>query len=314
MTGGTLSAFIFYAILVAFSVGTVSEVIGDLQRAAGAAERLLELLSAQPDISVPARPVPLPSPAIGRVEFAAVTFRYPARPDRASLQDFSLTVSPGETVALVGPSGAGKTTVFQLLLRFYDPTSGVVKVDGIDVKTADPAEVRCRVGVVSQDPVIFGASAWENLRYGRADASDAEVRAAADAAAATEFLDRLPEGFSTFLGEKGVRLSGGQRQRIAIARAILRNPPILLLDEATSALDAESERSVQAALERVSVGRTTLVIAHRLATVLRADRIIVIDQGLIVAQGSHQSLIQAGGLYARLAALQFTDGNGTSIH
>ncbi len=313
MTGGTLSAFVFYAILVAVSVGTVSEVIGELQRAAGAAERLLELLAAQPDIGIPARPVPLPSPAIGGVEFAAVTFRYPARPDRASLQDFSLSVSPGETVALVGPSGAGKTTVFQLLLRFYDPTSGVVKVDGIDVKAADPAEVRRRVGLVSQDPVIFGASAWENLRYGRADASDAEVRAAADAAAATEFLDRLPDGFSTFLGEKGVRLSGGQRQRIAIARAILRDPPILLLDEATSALDAESERSVQAALERVSVGLATLVIAHRLATVLKADRIIVIDEGRIVAQGSHQSLIQAGGLYARLAALQFTDGSATSI-
>lgn len=311
MTGGALSAFVFYAILVAFSAGTVSEVIGDLQRAAGAAERISELLATRPDIVAPPVPVALPTPAIGSVTFDAVTFHYPARPDQASLHDFSLTVAPGETVALVGPSGAGKTTVFQLLLRFYDPGRGSVKVDGVDIRTADPAEVRRRVGLVAQDPVIFGASAWENLRYGRPDASDAEVRMAADAAKASEFLDRLPEGFDTFLGEKGVRLSGGQRQRIAIARAILRNPPILLLDEATSALDAESERAVQAALELLAEGRTTLVIAHRLATVLKADRIVVIDEGRIVAQGSHQSLIAAGGLYARLAALQFTDVAGT---
>lgn len=308
MTGGALSAFVFYAILVAVSGGTVSEVIGELQRAAGAAERVLELMESRPAIIAPAAPVALPRPAVGQVAFDAVTFHYPARPDQAALHDFSLTVSPGETVALVGPSGAGKSTVFQLLLRFYDPASGVIRIDGVDLKAADPADVRRHVGLVAQDPVIFGTSARENIRYGCPEASDEEVRAAADAAAASDFLDQLPEGFDTFLGEKGVRLSGGQRQRIAIARAILRNPPILLLDEATSALDAESERAVQTALEHLATGRTTLAIAHRLATVLRADRIIVVDQGRIVAEGSHQSLVEAGGLYARLAALQFTDG------
>ncbi|HWK46822.1 MAG TPA: ABC transporter transmembrane domain-containing protein [Stellaceae bacterium] len=312
LSGGDLSAFVFYAILVAVSTGTLSEVAGDLQRAAGAAERLTELLETRSDIVAPALPVALPvsspgSVAPGSVALRDVTFAYPARPDLPSLDDFSLTVEPGETVALVGPSGAGKTTVFQLLLRFYDPQQGVVQIDGVDVRQADPRAVRARIGLVAQDPAIFGATAWENIRYGRPEASDAEVRQAAEAAAATEFLDQMPQGFDTFLGEKGVRLSGGQRQRIAIARAILRNPPILLLDEATSALDAESERAVQAALERLSVGRTTLVIAHRLATVLKADRIVVMDQGCVVASGTHDELSRQGGLYARLAALQFTD-------
>jgi ATP-binding cassette subfamily B protein len=307
MTGGELSAFVFYAVLTAFAVGTISEVFGDLQRAAGAAERLLELLATEPAITALARPVAFPSPPQGRVRLDGVTFLYPSRPERPALADFSLAVEPGETVALVGPSGAGKTTVFQLLLRFYDPAKGSVMVDGVDARQADPAALRRRIGVVAQEPVIFSASAAENIRYGRPEASAAELRAAAEAAAATEFLDRLPAGFDTFLGEKGVRLSGGQRQRVAIARAILRDAPILLLDEATSALDSASERAVQRALERLAAGRTTLVIAHRLATVLRADRIIVMDEGRIVAAGRHQELIGAGGLYARLAALQFTE-------
>jgi ATP-binding cassette subfamily B protein len=308
MTGGELSAFVFYAILMAVSVGTVSEVIGDVQRAAGAAERLLELLATAPDIQAPAAPKAVPFPASGRVEFDGVTFHYPARPDKPSLHGFTLAVAPGETVALVGPSGAGKSTVLQLLLRFYDPEQGAIRFDGVDLKDADPGDIRRQIGLVAQDPVIFAASAWDNIRYGRPDASDEEVREAARAANALEFLDALPEGFSTFLGEKGVRLSGGQRQRLAIARAILRNPPLLLLDEATSALDAESERAVQAALEKLSEDRTTLVIAHRLATVKKADRIVVIEDGRIVAEGTHDALIKEGGLYARLAALQFTDG------
>jgi ATP-binding cassette, subfamily B, bacterial len=307
MTGGELSAFVFYAVLTAFAVGTLSEVYGDLQRAAGAAERLLELLATRSEITAPAHPLAFPAPARGDVALDGVTFFYPSRPERPALADFSLAVAPGETVALVGPSGAGKTTVFQLLLRFYDPTRGSVRVDGVDIAAVDPAELRRRIGFVAQDPVIFGASAADNIRYGRPEASDSEVRAAAEAAAAADFLDLLPEGLDTFLGEKGVRLSGGQRQRVAIARAILRNPPILLLDEATSALDAESERAVQRALERLAAGRTTLVIAHRLATVLRADRIIVMEEGRIVAQGRHDALIREGGLYARLAALQFSD-------
>ncbi|MBM3571288.1 MAG: ATP-binding cassette domain-containing protein, partial [Alphaproteobacteria bacterium] len=305
ISAGQLSAFVFYAVVVAGSVGALSEIAGDLQRAAGAAERLMELLGTPSKIAAIAHPVSLPRPARGKIEFSRVTFHYPARPDRAALAEFDLDVAPGERVALVGPSGAGKTTVFQLLLRFYDPQSGAIRVDDVELRSADPADLRGRIGLVPQEPVIFSADAWENIRYGRPDASDAEVRAAATAAAATEFLDRLPQGFATFLGEKGVRLSGGQRQRIAIARAILRNTVILLLDEATSALDSESERLVQRALEQLMVGRTTLVIAHRLATVQKADRIVVIDQGRIVAQGDHATLMGAGGLYARLAKLQF---------
>jgi len=305
ISGGELAAFIFYAATVAFSVGVISEVFGELQRAAGATERLIELLEEEPEIVAPQHPLAMPDPAQGRIQFENVTFHYPSRPDLPALTDFSLDVRPGETVALVGPSGAGKTTVFQLLLRFYDPERGSVKIDGIDISCADPQTVRQRMAIVPQDPVLFGASGMENIRFGRPGATDAEVRTAAEAAAADSFLDELPEGFATFLGEKGARLSGGQRQRISIARAVLRNPAILLLDEATSALDAENERLVQTALEKLMIGRTTLIIAHRLATVLNADRIAVIDKGRMVEIGTHMELLQSSPLYARLAALQF---------
>ena len=305
ISAGELSAFVFYAVVVAGAAGAISEVVGELQRAAGASERLIDLLATKADITAPARPVALPSPALGEVRFDDVTFHYPSRPDAPALVDFTLELEPGEKIALVGPSGAGKTTVMQVLLRFYDPSSGRIMLDGVDLRDADPAEVRARMGLVPQDPVIFAANSWENIRYGRPEADDEEVRAAAEAAAAAGFLDQLPDGFDSYLGEKGVRLSGGQRQRIAIARAILRDPAVLLLDEATSALDAESEHLVQGAIERLMADRTTIVIAHRLATVLKVGRIVVMDRGRIVASGSHEQLMEEGGLYARLAALQF---------
>jgi ATP-binding cassette subfamily B protein len=305
MSPGELSQFVLYAVLTAAAVGAVSEVWGDIQAAAGAAGRIQELLDAKPDIVAPPVPVPLPKPARGAVQFQNVTFRYPSRRDVSALDDFSVDIAPGETVALVGPSGAGKTTVFQLLLRFYDPDAGRVLIDGVDLATADPHEVRRMIGLVPQDTVIFSGSIAENIRYGRPEASDAEVEAAATAAQAHDFITRLPQGYATLLGERGTTLSGGQRQRIAIARAILKDPPILLLDEATSALDAESERAVQVALEALMKNRTTLIIAHRLATVQRADRIVVLDAGKATAEGRHRDLVAQGGLYAHLANLQF---------
>ena len=308
MSVGELIQFVIYAVLVAGAVGALSEIWGELQRAAGATERLVELLNVEDSVQDPARPVALPRPVRGEIAFQDVTFRYPARPETSALNGVSLHVKPGETVALVGPSGAGKTTILQLLMRFYDPQSGQITLDGIALPDLARADFRQHVALVPQDPVIFATSARENIRFGRPDASDAEVEAAAKAAAAHDFLSSLPQGYDSYLGERGVMLSGGQKQRVAIARAILRDAPILLLDEATSALDAESERLVQAAVEKLAEGRTTLVVAHRLATVKRADRIVVFDQGRIVAQGTHDQLVAEDGLYARLARLQFTDG------
>ena len=304
LSSGTLFAVVLYGALVAGSFGALTEVYGDLVRASGAASRLAELLNEVPEIAPPANPVVMP-PARGQLEFQHVRFRYPTRPEVAALDDFSLKVSPGETVAVVGPSGAGKSTLFQLAERFYDPEIGTVRIDGVVLTSADPAQFRQRISLVPQDTVLFAASARDNLRYGQWDASDDAIWAAAEKANAAGFLRELPEGLETYLGEGGARLSGGQRQRLAIARALLRDSPILLLDEATSALDAESEKLVQDALERLMVGRTTIVIAHRLATVRSADRIIVMDQGKIVEEGDHATLSAAGGLYARLASLQF---------
>ena len=305
MSGGQLGQFLMYAFFVGSAATALSSLWGEIQRAAGAMERLTELLQAQPEIRTPIDPAPLPARVTGRIRFEHVTFSYPSRPDERALDDFSLDVEPGDTVAIVGPSGAGKSTSFQLLLRFYDLRGGQIRVDGVDIAQVDPAALRRQIGLVPQETVLFGETALENIRYGRPGASDAEVRAAARLAAADEFIEQLPEGYATFLGERGTRLSGGQRQRIAIARAILKDPPILLLDEATSSLDAESERLVQQALEGLMTDRTTLVIAHRLATVKKVDRILVMDRGRVEAIGTHAELIRDNPLYARLAELQF---------
>ena len=305
MTGGDLAKFLSYAIFMGTSVAALSEMWGELQRASGAMERTVELLGSSPSIIVPTHPVAMNPVARGQIGFEHLSFSYPSRPNVRAVADFQLEIAPGETVAFVGPSGAGKSTLFQLLLRFYDPASGRILIDGVDIAQADPRDVRARIGLVPQETMIFGASARENIRYGRPEASDAEIEAAALAAAADEFIRKLPEGFDTFLGERGARLSGGQKQRIAIARAMLKNPPILLLDEATSSLDSESERLVQDALEKLMRDRTTLVIAHRLATAINSDRIVVVDRGRIVGVGRHEQLLRENALYSRLAELQF---------
>jgi ATP-binding cassette subfamily B protein len=309
LSPGTLGQFLLYSVFAAGALGALSEVWGELSQAAGAAERLTEILTEIPGIQAPAHPRPLPSTAKGAVSFENVSFSYPARPDRAAVHGLNFSVRPGETVAIVGPSGAGKSTVFSLILRFYDPEAGKILVDGVDVREADPKAVRDRIAIVPQDVTVFAASAGDNIRFGRPHASAAEIEAAARDALADEFILKLENGYDSPVGERGVTLSGGQRQRIAIARAILRDAPILLLDEATSALDAESETLVQTALERLMQGRTTIVIAHRLATVLKADRILVMDEGRIVEEGTHRSLVAKGGIYARLASLQFDTGS-----
>jgi ATP-binding cassette, subfamily B, bacterial len=308
VTAGRLGQFVLYAVFAAGALGALSEVWGELALAAGATERLVEILGIRPTVTAPVAPIPFPVPARGEVALAAVSFAYPARPETLVLDQVSLRVRPGEKVAIVGPSGVGKSTIFHLLLRFYDPSAGAVTFDGVRLLDADPVELRRRIALVSQDVAVFAASVAENIRFGRAEASDVEIMRAAELARADEFILKLPRGYDEPVGERGVTLSGGQRQRIAIARAVLRDAPLLLLDEATSALDAESETLVQAALERLMRGRTTLVIAHRLATVLSCDRILVMDQGRIVEEGTHASLVAAGGLYARLAKLQFEAG------
>ena len=308
ITPGRLSQFVLYAVFAASGLGQLSEVWGELSQASGAAERLFEIMDVKPQIKPPLRPVPLPEPARGEIAFERVSFAYPTRSETPVLDGVSFRVRPGEKVAIVGPSGAGKSTIFHLILRFYDPTSGVISFDSVPIANADPLALRRHIALVPQDTVIFAASIMDNIRFGRPEASDADVKHAAELALASEFINRLPQGFETAVGERGVTLSGGQRQRIAIARAILRNAPLLLLDEATSSLDAESETLVQAALERLMAERTTLVIAHRLATVLSCDRILVMDDGRIVEEGTHERLAAAGGLYARLAKLQFQNG------
>ncbi|PPR77183.1 MAG: putative multidrug export ATP-binding/permease protein [Alphaproteobacteria bacterium MarineAlpha2_Bin1] len=309
MTAGDLGAFVVYAIMTAASIAALSEVYGDLQRAAGASERISELLSAVPNIKAPNNPLKINTNPLGSIEFNNVNFSYPSRQEIKVLKNFSIKVESGETVALVGPSGAGKSTVFQLILRFYDPESGYISFDNLNIVRVDPRELRSNIGVVPQEPVIFNADVWKNISYSKPNASDAEIIAAAEISAATEFIDRLPDGYNTNLGERGVKLSGGQKQRIAIARAVLHNPSILLLDEATSSLDSENESIIQESLEKVVKNRTTIMIAHRMSTIQKADRIIVLDKGLIVSEGSHEKLIKEGGLYTKLSKLQFKNAN-----